>query len=60
MQWIRRVSRRLSQWLHRERVEAAIDAEMRDHLEREIAERMAHGMSRDEATRVARRDFGGV
>jgi hypothetical protein len=37
-----------------------MDAEMRDHLEREIAERMAHGVSRDEATRVARRDFGGV
>lgn len=60
MQWIRRVSRRLTQWLHRERVEAAMDAEMRDHLEREIAERIAHGTSRDEATRLALRDFGGL
>jgi putative ABC transport system permease protein len=60
MQWIRRVSRRLRQWRHREHVEAAMDAEMRDHLEREIAERMAHGTSRDEATRLALRDFGGV
>ena len=60
MQWIRRVSRRLTQWLHRERVEAAMDAEMRDHLEREIAERIAHGTSRDEATRLALHDFGGL
>lgn len=37
-----------------------MDAEMRDHLEREIADRMAHGMDRAEATRLARRDFGGV
>lgn len=37
-----------------------MDAEMHDHLEREIAERMRHGATHEEATRVALRDFGGV
>jgi len=60
MSWIRRAGRRLTQWMHRGRVEAAMDAEMRDHLEREIADRMARGITRDEATRLALRDFGGV
>ncbi|HEY2379300.1 MAG TPA: ABC transporter permease [Gemmatimonadaceae bacterium] len=57
---IRRVARRLIQWAHRDRVEAAMDVEIRDHLDREIAEHMAHGVPREEATRLARRDFGGV
>ena len=60
MLWIRRVGRRLTQWVQRGRVEAAMDAEMRDHLEREIAERMAHGASREDATRLAQLDFGGM
>ncbi|HKW12181.1 MAG TPA: ABC transporter permease [Gemmatimonadaceae bacterium] len=57
---IRRLARKLKRWALRHRIEAAMDAEMRDHLEREIAEHVAHGVSRDEATRLARRDFGGV
>ena len=60
MSLIRRVARQLSRWAHRDRVEAEIDAEMRDHLEREIAEHVMRGVSRDEAARLARRDFGGV
>ena len=60
MRFLRRLTRRVSQWRRRDEVEAAIDAEMRDHLEREIADRMAHGIDRGEATRLARRDFGGV
>ena len=60
MHWVRRVKRRVEQWLHRARVEEAMNAEMRDHLEREIAEHMRHGASRDEATWLARRDFGGI
>src|SRR5205085_9831622 len=57
---MRRVMRRLRQWLRPDLVEAAIEAEMRDHLDREIAERMGQGASRTEATRLAMRDFGGV
>lgn len=60
MSLIRRIARKLSQWAHRDRVEAEMDAEMRDHLEREIAEHMVRGVSRDDAARLARRDFGGV
>src|SRR5690348_6698686 len=60
MPLIRRLARKLLQWAHRDRVEAEMDAEMRDHLEREIAEHMSHGLSREEAARVARRDFGGL
>ena len=37
-----------------------MDAEMRDHLEREIDEHVKHGLPRHEAARLARRDFGGV
>src|SRR5690242_15729285 len=60
MTWIRRVGRRLRHWIHRERVEAAMDAEMRDHFEREIAEHVARGATREGATWFARRDLGGL
>ena len=60
MTFLQRLTRRLRQWRRHDEVEAAIDAEMRDHLEREIADRMAQGIGRAEATRLARRDFGGV
>ena len=60
MTFLQRTARRLTQWARRSEVEAAMDAEMRDHLEREIAERMARGADRTEATRLALRDFGGV
>jgi putative ABC transport system permease protein len=60
MTLVQRLIRRLGQWRRRDAIEAAMDAEMRDHLEREIAERMAQGVDRAEATRLARRDFGGV
>jgi putative ABC transport system permease protein len=60
MPWTQRVARRLTQWLRRDRTEAELDAELRDHLEREIADRMAQGASRAEAMRLAFRDFGGV
>ena len=37
-----------------------MDDEMRHHVECEIAERVANGMSEDEARRSALRDFGGI
>ena len=60
MTFLQRVVRRLKQWARRGEVEAAMDAEMRDHLEREIADRVARGADRTEARRLALRDFGGV
>src|SRR5215471_3741205 len=60
MSFIRRLARKLLQWAHQDRVEAEMDAEMRDHLECEIAEHVARGVSYEEAARLARRDFGGI
>src|SRR3954470_11878792 len=60
MTLLQRVARRLRHWSSRNRLEAEMDAEMRDHLEREIADRMAHGAEYAEARRMALRDFGGV
>jgi putative ABC transport system permease protein len=60
MRWISRMLRRLKQWARRDLVEADVDAEMKAHIDCEIAEYMAAGISRREATRMAYRDFGGV
>src|SRR4051812_27465944 len=57
---IARLARRLGTWFRRGAVESAMDDEMRYHLECEIAEHVARGMSRADAERAARRDFGGV
>ena len=60
MRWMTRVFRRVEQWARRDLVEAEVDAEMKAHIELEIAEHMSAGMSHAEATRLALRDFGGV
>lgn len=44
-------------WFRR-RQESELDEEIRFHLEREIEERMGRGLTREEAERAARRDFG--
>ena len=43
----------------RERTERKLDAELRFHLEQQIADYVATGMTRDEARRRARLEFGG-
>lgn len=57
---IARAMRRLRWLLRRNAVEAAMDDEMRYHVECEIAERVKRGMSPDDARRTALRDFGRV
>jgi predicted permease len=51
-------------WLHRlfrkDQSEQQLDAELRDHLERQISHYIAAGMSREEARRRAHLDFGGL
>ena len=42
------------------RMESELDEELRFHLEREIEQNMARGMSPEEARRAALRSFGGV
>ena len=44
--WIARATRRVAQLVRRNGVEAAMDDEMRYHLECEAADRMRQGMSR--------------
>jgi predicted permease len=50
---------RLRAVLRRERVEAEMDDELRFHFEQEVEKRVRSGLSRDEAVRLARLDFGG-
>jgi macrolide transport system ATP-binding/permease protein len=51
---------RLRSLFHRKQVEADLDEEFRYHLEREIDENIAAGMSREEARRCALRAIGGL
>ncbi|MGH9384534.1 MAG: permease prefix domain 1-containing protein, partial [Vicinamibacterales bacterium] len=44
----------------RSNVERDLDDEIRDHLDRDIADRMRHGVALGEARRQALADFGGV
>ncbi|MGB2590431.1 MAG: ABC transporter permease [Candidatus Acidiferrum sp.] len=53
MQWLRRLS-------HKEQAEKHLDAELRDHLKRQISDYIAAGMSAEEARRRANLDFGGL
>jgi predicted permease len=48
-------------WLRRrDRLERELEAEIRDHLERHVADLMAEGLSAEEARRRARVAFGGT
>src|SRR3954465_8916935 len=60
LSWMARLLRR-ARWLtRRQSVEAAMNDEMRYHIECDIAERVRGGMSAVEARRTAPRDFGGL
>ena len=56
MNWLKALRRRL----HRDRKEAELDAELRDHVERQVADHVRAGMSAREARRRARLEFGGL
>jgi predicted permease len=49
-----------SRLLRRTRVESQLDAELRDHIERQVADYVADGMTESEARRRARLEFGGL
>jgi len=53
MNWIIRLFRK-------QQAEKQLDAELRDHLERQISDYIAAGMSSEEARRRAHLDFGGL
>ena len=56
MSWLKALPRRL----HRDRKEAELDAELRDHVERQVADHVRAGMSAREARRRVRLEFGGL
>ena len=58
MLWLEKIRMRLEMLLHRRREVRRLDAELSFHLEQQIAENMAAGMSREEAHYAARRAFG--
>src|SRR5688500_12192598 len=53
MTWWRRL-------IHRARLEDQLDAELRDHFERLVAEFQHRGASVNDARRLARLEFGGI
>src|SRR5713226_4271871 len=60
MRWINVFGLRLRSLLRSARVEHELDEEVRHHLERQVDENVAAGMSPEEARYSALRDFGGV
>src|SRR6266446_5156641 len=58
MRWLEKIRMRLEMLLHRRREVTRLHAELSFHLEQQIAENMAAGMSREEARYAARRAFG--
>src|SRR6185437_2868596 len=60
MRWFAKISLRMRSLFHRRAADDELDAELRSHLERQIAANISAGMSEAEARRVAMREFGGV
>src|SRR5919109_3297502 len=59
MRWLNRIAVRLRSLFRRSHVEAALDRELRFHLEQQINENIAAGMPPDQARSVASQSFGG-
>jgi predicted permease len=58
MRWLDRMRRSVATLFRRKSETARLDEEMRFHLEQEIAERIARGISPEDARREAMRQFG--
>jgi len=58
--WLTQAGLRFRSLFRRERVERELEEELRYHLEREIEERVAAGLTPEEAGLVARRSMGAV
>jgi len=58
--WVRAARMRVRSLLRRGRVEAELEAEIRDHLEQRVGQYMAKGAKPSEAWLAARREFGGT
>lgn len=60
MRWLRKLSMRFRSVFHRRAAEGELDAELRFHIERQIAANISAGMHPAEARRAALSEFGGV
>ncbi len=60
MRWVEKLRLRVRSLFRRGRVERELDGELRFHLDEQIAENLAAGMSAEEARCAARRAVGGV
>ena len=58
MRWLEKIRVQLEMLLHRRREVQRLDAELRFHLEQQIAENIAAGMTPEDARHAARRAFG--
>src|SRR5262249_55506034 len=57
---IRRIKRLIHSRLGRNRFESEMDSEFRDHMEKYADDLVAQGLSRQEAERRSRREFGAI
>src|SRR5215813_4943568 len=60
MRWRQELTFIIRRLIHRRRAEQELDEEIRAHLEMEIEQNIADGMSPEEARVAARRSFGSV
>ena len=60
MRWADKLLLRLRSLLRRERIEHELDDELRFHIEQQIEENLAAGMTPEEARYAARRSIGGL
>src|SRR5882724_12364203 len=60
MRWLKSIFHRFRSLFRKSAVERELDQELRFHLERQIAEHFAAGMSHEVARRAALLEFGGV
>src|SRR6266852_3057902 len=60
MRWLQSIFHRFRSLFRKNAVERELDQELRFHLERQIAEHLATGMSYQDARRAALLEFGGV
>ena len=58
MRWLAKLQMRVAMLFHRNLAGSRLDEELRFHLEQQIAENIAVGMSPDEARHAALRAFG--
>src|SRR5262245_8469400 len=60
MRMVYRIARRVRSLFHREQMDRDLHEELRFHIDRQIAENIASGMTFDDARRSALSDLGGI